>query len=86
MTTRGGRMAARLAAAVAAVVPAELGRWPEAWERTAETDARFMRALRRWEERQDRGTSAALRAAFDAHVEAWKRTAELWRKRKEETA
>ena len=79
-TDRGTRMTARLCGAVAAVCPPGVGRWEEAWTLTAPTDRAFMAALRKWEQDENPGTVAALKAAFDAHVNAWKKVVELWRK------
>ena len=76
-------MCGRLAAAVAAVVAGGVGRWDEAWTLTAATDRRFMAALRKWEADETTGTTAELRAAFDAHVEAWKQVSLLWKRRDE---
>lgn len=74
-------MCARLVAAIAAEVPAEVGRWDEAWRMTAATDRQFMDALATWEADESAENVAKLRAAFDAHVETWRTVAELWRNR-----
>lgn len=80
MTGRAERMNLRMCSAITAIAPPGVGRWPEAWKLTAEADRRWIRALKKWEQNENAETTAELRVAFDAFLEAWKAVVVEWRR------
>jgi hypothetical protein len=74
----GRQMCERLTSAVAAVAPAGVGAWPQAWEVVGPASAAFMELLTRWEDSGDRALLPEIRAAYDNVLSAWRRAAEQY--------
>jgi hypothetical protein len=76
---RGRLLCGHLAADVVKLAPEGVGRWERAWEIVAAADADFILALAHWEATGLDADKPALRAAYFAVLDAWKRAATEYR-------
>ena len=74
----------RLARDVAEIAPDGIGRWDEAWEIVAGSDAEFIIALTRWEATGAAEHRELVRPAYHAVLDAWRRASTLYRQRTSE--
>ena len=72
---RGTKLCRRLAADVGGIAPTGIGRWSRTWDMVASADTAFMLALLRWERTGDDAERPALRQAYAAVLDAWRRAA-----------
>lgn len=78
MTERGCLICARVAKRIGEVAPKGLGHWEEAWDIVAGPSDEFFDRLHEWESRDAPDTRAALEAAVNEFVRAWRRAAQAW--------
>lgn len=78
-TERANRLCRRLAGDVAAIAPAGLGTWDRAWEIVDPPSAELLAALTAWEATGDEEAVAAVKAAYDAVLAAWREAARQYR-------
>lgn len=78
-TEKARRLCARLAGDVAAIAPAGLGTWDQAWAIVDPPSAELLAALTAWEATGDDDTVAAVKVAYDAVLDAWREAARQYR-------
>ncbi|MCH8479695.1 MAG: hypothetical protein LAT56_17415 [Wenzhouxiangella sp.] len=71
----------RLSRRIGEVVPAELGRWDEAWDIVRGPSNVFLDALTAYLEHDTPESRAAIQHAADELVRAWRRAGEVWEAR-----